>query len=617
MTPRDKSPYISGKETCLSTILFRKPLLLLMFTALSLFSNSQVSYSYQQPANPPSLQAQYKQAKFFYKQLESDKELGKQRSLWIKSSSNFRKVYLNNPKSELAPASLFMQGKIYQQMYQHFSRMSDLNESIDYFQDCIKLFPHHRLADDALLKLAEIYYKEKNNPEKAAEFYRTILLKYPMGDMHPEAADRLKTLSSKYNIALPELMLDDIQHAKLTSVLPVKYWSSEDYSRIIIKASGPVTYSAQLLEKNNNAPRRLFVDFKNSYIEPRHRKPIPIADGLLKQIRSGQHSKDTVRVVLDIESISQYKIFSLPDPFRVVIDIRGTKQQTAKTPAEKRVASIDKVKVTQKDIIVLKENRKHKPKSRTTATARKKSVLPQDRTTYTLAQQLGLGVRKIVIDPGHGGKDSGATGNGLKEKDIVLDLAKRLETILERDGKYEIVLTRDTDKYISLEERTAIANGNDADLFISLHINAHTAETANGLETYYLNLSNDPDEMRVAAFENATSELQLSDLQEVLANIMQNSKVNESSRLAQSIHTSLVSGLNDHHMHLRDLGVKRAPFYVLIGAEMPSILLELGFVSNEEDSQKLKREEFLQTSAELISSGIHNYIASIISQVNR
>ncbi|MFN2354862.1 MAG: N-acetylmuramoyl-L-alanine amidase [Desulfopila sp.] len=563
---------------------------------------------------PFSIQDHYNQAKFFYKQLQTKDELAKQRSLWLKGGRKFRRVYLADPKSEMAPASLFMLGQLYEKMFTRFNKRPDLNEAISYYRDCQSLFPRHQLADDALYALGNIHLKNLSLYNKAAGFYATIVNDYPQGDMYPRATNALKSLSSDFDIALPKAMVNGSTHKKLTNVLPVKYWSSVDYSRIIINASGPVTYSASLLHKNPSKPRRLYIDFQNSYIKPRYRSPIPIADGLLKRIRTAQHSSDTVRVAVDIESVSDYKIFSLPDPFRVVIDIRGKKRRHAATKIIHRENFPKKFDINEQQVSILSRQKKVLPLPPRQSHAGKVDVDVQK--DFSLAQQLGLGVRRIVIDPGHGGKDPGAISHGLKEKDIVLDLSRKLKERLEQIDNYEVILTRDQDRYISLEERTAIANGNNADLFVSIHINAHRNTSVRGIETYFLNLASNKEAMRVAAFENATSELQMSDLQDVLAGIMKNSKRKESSRLADSVHSSLIRGLADSGFAFKDLGVKQAPFYVLIGAEMPAILLEVAFISNPEEARTLQDDHFHTSFAEQASRGVTRYIHANISQLS-
>ena len=590
---------------------------LLFFICLTLAGSLYCGAALSSNSNentPSSIQDHYSQAKFFYKQLQTKAEMGEQRSLWLKGGRKFRRVYLANPKSEMAPASLFMLGQLYEKMFVKFQRRPDLNEAIGYYQDCQSLFPHHKLADDALYALGNIHVEYLAHYTKAAGFYTSIVNDYSEGDMHPRATNALKSLSSKFDIALPKAMVNGSTHKKLTNVLPVKYWSSVDYSRIIINASGPVAYSANLLQKNTNKPRRLYIDFQDSYIKPRYRNPIPIANGLLKRIRTGQHTKDSVRVALDIESISDYKIFSLPDPFRVVIDIRGKKRRHATISAIQRQKFPKKFNIEEQQISILNQQKKIPPQSTLQPTANNGQEEVQ--MDFSLAQQLGLGVRRIVIDPGHGGKDPGAISNGLKEKDIVLDLSRKLKERLEQIDNYEVILTRDQDKYISLEERTAIANGNNADLFVSIHINAHQNTSVRGIETYFLNLASNKEAMRVAAFENATSELQMSDLQDVLAGIMKNSKRKESSRLANSVHSTLIGGLADSGYSFKDLGVKQAPFYVLIGAEMPAILLEVAFISNPEEAQTLQDKQFRSSFAQQASRGVRSYIHSNISQLS-
>ncbi len=599
------------------------------------------------------LEKSYQQAKFYYNELHTNTSLGNSRTNWLNGIRNFRKIYLAGPKSEFASPSLYMLARMYAKMYKRFGTQIDLQESISYYRDVSDLFPDDRLADDALYAVANIFLSEENNPKKAAKHFGRIIEHHRNGDMYPLASDKLKTLSKDFGIPLPDAMLKYSYLENLSYVLPVKYWSSDNYTRVVIKASGPVTYSEKLLEKKGDLPRRLYIDFKQSYIEPRYRAPVPIEDGLLRQIRTGQFTPETVRVVLDIESISNYKIFSLPDPFRVVIDVRGEAKIVAEEPSkaspqppvqissnsttptvmsqpapEKTVPEPESVAEhlpepepdheskpvpepePEPTIVVLDDQKK----TQVNGKAIKSSTAPREglkATEISLAQQLGLGVRKIVVDPGHGGKDPGASAFGLQEKDIVLQIAKKLAPLLAEKTGTEVILTRDADTYIPLEERTAIANTLGADLFISLHVNAHPSPKVHGLETYYLNLSTNAEAMRVAAFENATSTHQMSDLQDILSDIMKNSKINESSRLAGYVHNSLCDGIKEvQDTKFKDLGVKQAPFYVLIGAQMPAILIEIAFITNPEDSRHLGQDFFLEAIVEDITEGVQHYIHS-------
>jgi N-acetylmuramoyl-L-alanine amidase len=227
----------------------------------------------------------------------------------------------------------------------------------------------------------------------------------------------------------------------------------------------------------------------------------------------------------------------------------------------------------------------------------------------SLARQLALGVRCIVLDPGHGGKDKGAVGpDNVYEKDITLALAKRLKGALEAGTGCGVILTRTRDTYVSLEQRTAVANANKADLFISLHTNAHTDKSLHGIETYHLNLSSDKESARVAAMENATSTKKISDLESILHNLMLNTKISESSSFASEVQAHMVRKLSSNYDGVRDLGTKQAPFYVLVGAEMPSILIETAFISNKHEERLLSDQSFQNNLCSAISLGVESFI---------
>lgn len=605
----------------LRDIMIRSFSILLLFICFTVSLSANFCPAEETLNSPPdviNLEKRYQQAKFYYNELQTNTNLGATRDNWLNGVRNFRKIYLSGSKSDFAAPCLFMLGRMYAKMADLFDTNIDLKESISYYREVSELFPDDHLADDALYATANLYLNKEKNPEKAAMNYARIIARYKDGDMYVHASDKLKKLSKEYNIAVPASMLKDSYLETFTNVLPVKYWSSNNYTRVVINASRPVTYHETLLEKSGDKPRRLYLDFQNSYIEPRYRTPVPIEDGLLKQIRTGQFTPEIVRVVLDIESISSYEIFSLPDPFRVIIDVRGDGSVAGNKPAKSLPTPPTQIKESvptkestgSVEVVILKDFKKiatngddHQAGiAETTETSEQK---------LSLAQQLGLGVRIIVLDPGHGGKDPGASAFGLKEKNIVLKIAKKLAPILAEKTGAEIILTRDSDIFIPLEERTAIANTNEADLFISLHINAHPSPNIHGLETYYLNLSTNADAMRVAAFENATSTHQMSDLQDILSDIMKNSKINESSRLAGFVHNSLCEGMKSvEKASFKNLGVKQAPFYVLIGAEMPAILIEVAFITNPIDYKQLRSEAFLDVMANKIVQGVQSYIHS-------
>jgi N-acetylmuramoyl-L-alanine amidase len=288
---------------------------------------------------------------------------------------------------------------------------------------------------------------------------------------------------------------------------------------------------------------------------------------LLRQVRVGQFSPDVVRVVLDMKSLAGHKAFLLPDPYRLVIDIQGT-TSVAKTRDQEK-------------------GRGPPPKTK---------------------REAKIGIRKIVLDPGHGGKDPGAIGpKGIAEKTIALSIAKKLARKLKRELGVEVILTRKDDSFVPLEDRTAIANTENADLFISIHINASTNRRLRGVESYYLDNTTDEASIRLAARENATSRRNISDLQFILSDLVQNSKLEDSISLAHKIQTSLVFHVGRKHRGVKDLGVKKGLFYVLVGARMPSVLVELFFITNKVEGRALSKRSFQSSIVNALYRAVRDY----------
>jgi N-acetylmuramoyl-L-alanine amidase len=346
---------------------------------------------------------------------------------------------------------------------------------------------------------------------------------------------------------------------------------------------------------------------------------IPIQNGLLQGARAGQYTKDTVRVVLDINNIEGFKVFPIHDPFRIVIDVRGAEvKEKEKEKATEKQPEPEKEKEIAKE---KKEEEKEKgaergkePVAKVEPRKPKRGVAKakEPDKTVTLARQLGLNVKRIVIDPGHGGKDPGCYIEGqIEEKDITLALARIVEKKVEEKFDIDVILTRDKDIFVPLEKRTAFANMNKADLFISLHINAHKQPDVHGFETYFLNMATDERAVLVAARENATSEKSISDLQSILNDLMLNTKISESSKLAHEVQRGVLGQVKRRYEDIRDLGVKQAPFYVLIGAEMPAILVETGFMTNPVERKRLQSQKYLETLADGIAAGIERYMKSL------
>jgi N-acetylmuramoyl-L-alanine amidase len=387
-----------------------------------------------------------------------------------------------------------------------------------------------------------------------------------------------------------------------TTVTDLRFWSNPEYSRVVINADRDRKFTHKLLNKDPalNVPfQRLYVDIEQARLGRNVPEHTPINDDLLKQARAGQFDPHTVRVVVDIKNFDNYKIFSLKDPFRIVIDLWG----------KEGTVPMDQVAVENTPI---KKPLYEKP-SRTERTAspdRTDRITTDHLKSSDIARQLALGVRKIVIDPGHGGKDPGAPGyiEGVWEKDIVLKLATTLAEKLRKRLNCEVLLTRKADRKLTLEERTAIANTQRADLFISMHCNAAENKTLSGIETYILNLATDEQAIAVAARENATSEKNISDLAYILNDLMKHTKIEESTRLADNVHKAMVSGMKKRYSDIRDLGVKQAPFYVLLGARMPAILIESSFISNKTECKRLMTGSYRNDICNAIADGIEKYI---------
>ncbi len=370
----------------------------------------------------------------------------------------------------------------------------------------------------------------------------------------------------------------------------VKHWSNPDYTRISLELDRDVTWEAHELGKGApGKPGRVYIDLKQTRMG-KDVKDITIGDGLLKGARIGQYKGDVVRVVLDTENIKDYKIFPLSDPARLVIDVRGERPPEISRLEPSITAMPERVVVPKLEEMP--------------AVAEKKSRPPKKPSISK--------IRRIVVDPGHGGHDPGAVGpNGIQEKDVVLAIGLKLRELFREELGVDVVMTRSTDVFIPLEERTAIANKVGADLFLSVHANAALNRSAAGIETYYLNLAKTDKVAQLAAKENGTSLEKVSVLQAILFDLMANYKLNDSAHLADEVQKALHKKIRSLHSDVKNLGVKQGPFYVLVGASMPSILVETAFLSNAVEESRLKDPGYQEMAAEGILDGVRSYITSL------
>jgi len=611
--------------------------LLLVITAMAAFSG--VSESLADTAEQQFYSADADCRKFL-----KDDEKTKYRENWLFCIQKFQKAYRTNPAASLASASLYWVGKLYHDLYSRSFLASDKEEAIDAYKRLIRRHPRSTYRKKAEAELAglsprvesvetktPLVKKEdyQNPPETKNSAKLMVKSSRPRSGSraagsapHKERGRLFKESKENYRGSVAEKESEEIARLILkrqevrerlnkspavpvasspqpesrtrpdapsssgtTVIQGLRVWSNPNYTRIVVDADQPTSFHHQLLNRDtaHHKPQRLYIDFKNSRLGRRLEKVIPINDDLLTAARAGQWKPKVVRVVVDIKSFQSYKVFALQNPFRTIIDIWGTEKLYARRSKPPPVS----------EPVMPVVNPPTSP------------ITPHD-----LAKQLALGVRRIIIDPGHGGHDGGAPGylKGVKEKDLVLQIALRLARKIRRELGCEVILTRSDDRFLSLEERTAIANTKNADLFISIHANAHTDRRAYGLETYFLNLATDDDAVLVAARENATSRKNISDLQTILSDLMKNSKINESSRLARYVQKSMTSQLKTRYSNIKDKGVKQAPFYVLLGAQMPSILVETSFISNPRECKRLMDGNYQEHLSSAILRGVREYI---------
>jgi N-acetylmuramoyl-L-alanine amidase len=738
----------------------------------------------------------------------------------------YRYVYFGAPTSSKADPSVVAVAETLVEMGRRFNDDKILNEAIAQYKFLRKEYPGSKYRCDALFTIGEIYKDDLNDPEQARTVFQEFVHRYPHNRLVEDAqqavieidreasaskkaqknaaketadkgknakdstaksatnkADATKDVGTKavaardkdYGAQADDAQADagtgdsadadDSAHksGRLPRVTGIRHWSTPDYTRVAIDLEGDVKYGSQRIAN----PDRIFFDLRDTKLSSTLvGKSFDVDDGFLKKIRVAQFAPGRTRVVLEVDSLSDYEAFLLPNPYRLIIDIHGkgdkaahakpTKEQEAaladaeappKTgskpevpksvlkadvkalsgkPVSKKEAihdqpNTDDDRVADRGNSANAKNGDAPEKSKTTevdvktptGTIKKVIVPPDDDDDTTpveaanldvpkadspkadlpkgrvpkrsrlkaadavttvastkddhgkdddsttgddtatvnppvashvrgksltgkassrlasnraadldvreakptasgdrsLIRALGLKIGKIVIDPGHGGHDTGTIGpNGLEEKDLVLEVGRRLGKLLETRLGAEVVYTRKDDTFIPLETRTAIANQQRADLFISIHANSSHDPAARGVETYYLNFTSSPEALEVAARENAVSEKSIYELQDLVKKIALKEKIEESREFAGDVQESLHSGLASKSPGIRDRGVKKAPFIVLIGANMPSILAEISFVSNPGDEHRLETSDYRQRIAESLYRGISKYV---------
>ena len=363
-------------------------------------------------------------------------------------------------------------------------------------------------------------------------------------------------------VLLPGLLGAGVRPAGLGDITDIRLFSHDTHTRVVIELSRGATYSVGQLR----GPERLYVDIDGIWAEPPAREARTGKAGApLRLVRAGQNTLHKARVVLELgDDYGSYRVFRLSGPDRIVLDLYPGHPGPL-GPLGKREA------------VPFPEAFDERP------------------------------VRRIMIDPGHGGKDPGASAKtGVREKDVVLRIAKALRDRLKREG-FEVLMTRDRDRYLTLEQRTAKANAAKADLFVSIHANASRNRKTSGVETYLLDTRYDRQTARVAARENGVTVGELNELQKILASLKLGYNERFAAPLAQQAHQSLLKALRGSYRDTKDLGVKRGPFLVLFMADMPAILVEVGFLSNRTEAKRLQSKTFVKSASNGLARGIVRY----------
>ncbi|MCG8564336.1 MAG: N-acetylmuramoyl-L-alanine amidase [Desulfobacterales bacterium] len=550
----------------------------------------------------------YLNADSAYKRLRNSPSKRQKISEWLHCIQRYESIYKSWPESAWAPAGMYKASELYLKLNElsrdreYQSRALDLAARIknkykgSAYAKRAKLLEKKVLGSVIKTRSTPIKPKAKIKPKPKKRQVPTLISPKELKPKDRVQMDRLKKQAGKKKPLFPvpnKKPPTPKNNGKDSIVTGLRFWSNPEYTRIVINGTAAKKYSHGLLRKDpkiNKPFQRLYVDIKESRLGKNVAEHTLINDNLLKQARAGQYQPHVVRVVVDIKSFESYKIFSLPDPFRIVIDV-WDKGSNGSPPTKQGLKKQSIAKAS------IPDTGNH-------------PISTDNLKSSDIARQLALGVRKIVIDPGHGGVDPGAPGyiKGVWEKHIVLKLATNLAAQLRKKLNCEVVLTRTTDKKLTLEERTAFANTQRADLFISLHCNAARNKKLKGIETYILNLATDDQAIAVAARENATSEKNISDLEFILSDLMKHAKIEESTRLAHNVQNAMVSGMRKKYKNIHDLGVKQAPFYVLLGARMPAILIEASFLSNKMECKRLMSRKYQDDICRAITTGIAQYI---------
>ncbi len=623
-----------------------------LFLAAALLLSFTAPAAAQSPAQRrASAKAQFERAQKQRTALEGKPQQQRTADEYLQVISSYRRTYLITPHApEVQPAYIAI-GELYREMGRGFDPKY-YQSAISAYQFLLHEYPTTRYREEALITVGQIQKEDQHDFDAAQRTFEEFLQRHPRSPKTEQAREALEQLGkAEEKEAKPssrkKLEKELAKEERLPQVTQIRTWNADNYTRVVIDIEDQVKYQAARISD----PDRIYFDLNKAKLSSTLAgKTFQVQSGFLKTIRVAQNQSGVVRVVLEVDKVKDYSVFLLPNPYRLVVDIYGI--QVAKSAAPSATEKPAEVRHTEKPAPPPVKSEPAKAQPSKTAPARTETAKAEPLDTgpappprngsksgkssareaarplkpppvpepnhdgqRSLTRTLGLKIGRIVIDAGHGGHDTGTIGpSGLMEKDLCLDVALRLgKMIQQRLPGAEVVYTREDDTFIPLENRTAIANQAKADLFISIHANSSHDHAARGVETYYLNFAASPEAMEVAARENSLSQGGVHELQDMVKKIARNEKIEESRELAGDIQDALTKRLQRVSGALKNRGVRKAPFVVLIGANMPSVLSEIAFISNSTDEKLLKKPENRQRVAEGLYHGMETYLQSINS----
>ena len=513
-----------------------------------------------------SSQKRYAIAKKGYQNLLYSKSKMKYRTNWMQAISRFQSVLKKYPKTQESYKSVFTLGRLFHKLGKRTGLSTDIDKALSYYHQLETEFPAGWLTDDALYFAGQLYVGRKRYTEGRVAFQK-ILAHYPKGDFVPKAQRQLKSQALKVNKKIP-VRQSTVILRDLTFV------SRANETRVVLKVDGPLKYSKKRLRN----PDRVYFDFQNARWDEHLPDNISVEDGRVEQLRMTDTKGSPSRLVIDLDEQAKQKVA---------------------------------VRVSKNQLIIVVPNHKKKFVAVKAKSSKTKPTLRVAKNSTPSKSQANRKTPVVVLDAGHGGKDYGAKGtHGLFEKDVNLQISNLVKKILKNRYHYNVIMTRRNDTFIELKDRGKIANKHAADLFVSIHANAAKRKSAKGIETYYLGSGSNEQARETAERENGDLVHSVADdaVQEILASLISTTKINDSSRLAAIVQKRLHKTMSKKFSGIQNLGVKEGPFFVLHDTNMPSILVEVGFVTHRKEGRQLKRKIYQKWLAESIAHGIHEYL---------